>query len=154
MRWPLFLSLLSLPTLVFSQSEQLIAEHAALTSDCKSVRGHAQGIVSEASQSELNRDVALAQAQEVSKALESMADRLASTKKLLTATQSKSVASQYKTLEALCDDLRKECASIEKELSKAHPDRIKVRNMAVDLRIKMKNGSAEHDLIKKKLGIR
>ncbi len=154
MRWPLFFSLLCVTSLASAQSEKLIAEHAALTSDCKAVRGHAQGIVSETSQSTLNRDVARAQAQEVAKALDSMGDRLAETKKLLTSDQLKSVAALYKTLEALCDELKGECADIEKELAKANPDRIKVRNMAVDLRTKMKNGSAEHDLMKKKLGIR
>ena len=154
MRWPILIILLCLSTIAFAQSERLIAEHAALTSDCKAVRGHAQGIVSEASQSELNRDVTLAQAQEVAKALDSMEEKLASTKKLLSADQLKMVASQYSTLEKLCSDLQDQIGDIINELEKGKPDRIKVRNLAVDLRIKMKNGSAEHDLMKKKLGIR
>jgi uncharacterized protein (UPF0335 family) len=153
MKWPTLIILLCIPWLAFAQSNKLLAEHSALTSDCKSVRGHAQGIVSEASQSELNRDVALAQAEEVEKALKSMKERLETTKDLLSPEQLKSVANNYKVLEGLCADLQQEIGDILVELHKDKPDRIKVRNMAVDLRTKMKNGSAEHDLIKKKLGI-
>lgn len=154
MRWSLLIFLLCLSTLAFAQSEKLIAEHAALTSDCKAVRGHAQGIVSEASQSELNRDVTLAQANEVAKALESMEERLATSKKILSADQLKSVAGHYSALEKLCSDLQDQIGIIIGELEKSKPDQIKVRNLAVDLRTKMKTGSAEHDLLKKKLGIR
>ena len=154
MRWPIFILLLCFPALGYAQSDKLIAEHASLTSDCKAVRGHAQGIVSEASQGELNRDVTLAQAQEVAKALQSMEKRLANTKKLLTADQLKSVQAHYASLEGLCEGLQAEIGDILTELAKSKPDRIKVRNLAVDLRTKMKNGSAEHDLMKKKLGIR
>jgi len=141
-------------TLAFAQDPNLVAEHAALTSDCKAVRGHAQGIVTEASQSELNKDVTLAQAQEVVKALRSMEGRLASTKKMLTSSQLKTVATHYATLEALCTELQKQTGAIVSELQKSEPDKIKVRNMAVDLRTKMKNGAAEHDQMKAKLGIK
>ena len=154
MRWPILIILLWSTTLAFGQSEKLTAEHAALTSDCKSVRGHAQGIVSESSQSELNRDIALAQANEVTKALESMEKHLATTKKLLTPDQLKALAGHYDFLEELCADLHEQIGEIVAELEKSKPDKIKVRNLAVSLRTKMKNGSAEHDLIKKKLGIR
>lgn len=140
-------------TFAFAQDPKLVAEHAALTSECKAVRGHAQGIVTEASQSELNKDVTLAQAQEVTKALRAMEGSLATTKKLLSATQLKSVAGYYTTLEELCRELQKQNSAIITELQKPAPDRIKVRNLAVDLRTKMKSGAAEHDQMKKKLGI-
>jgi len=153
MRWQILVALLSVTTMAFAQRDKLVAEHSALTADCKAVRGHAQGIVTEASQSELNRDVSLAQAHEVAKALESMEKRLATTKKLLTPEQLNSVASHHKVLEDLCSNLQKQTGDMVKELEKANPDRIKVRNMAVELRTQMKNGAAEHDLLKKKLGI-
>jgi len=137
----------------FAQDPKLVAEHAALTSDCKAVRGHAQGIVTEASQSELNRDVTLAQAQEVAKALRAMEGSLATSKKMLTSAQLKTVSGHYTMLEGLCTELQKQTSAIVAELQKPTPDRIKVRNMAVDLRTRMKNGAAEHDQMKQKLGI-
>lgn len=146
--------LLCAATLAFQQNPKLVAEHAALTSDCKAVRGHAQGIVAEASQEELNKDVTLAQAQEVTKALRSMEARLATSKNMLSSSQLKTVATHYATLEALCTELQKQASAIVNELQKSAPDRIKVRNMAVDLRTKMKSGAAEHDQMKAKLGIK
>jgi hypothetical protein len=56
-------------------------------------------------------------------------------------------------LDSICAALQREIGDIIRELKKPTPDRIKVRNMAVDLRAKMKDGSLEHEQITKKLGI-
>jgi hypothetical protein len=146
--------ILCVGTLALAQEAKLISEHAALTSDCKAVRGHSHGIVSEASQAELNKDVAVAQAEEVHKSLLSMKKRLETTKKLLTPDQLKTVKGHYEMLEELCADLQVQITAIKKELAKPKPDRIEVRNMAVKLRTQMRDGSAEHNVLKKKLGIR
>jgi hypothetical protein len=153
MRWPILICLLWTAPLASAQNEKLTAEHAVLSSDCKAVRGHALGIVTEASQSTLNRDIALAQAEQVATALTGLEKRVATTKSLLSPDQLTAVASHYAVLDSICAALQREIVDIIRELKKPTPDRIKVRNMAVDLRATMKDGSLEHEQITKKLGI-
>jgi len=137
-----------------AQSQQLVQEHSLLTKDCKRVRGHAQGIFKEASQSTLNKDVALAHASEVSKSLKEMEARLKRSKELLTPDQTDRVSKECGALEGLCMELQETVSEIEKELAKEKPDRIKVRNLSKDVRDKMRHGSDQHDLLKRKLGIK
>lgn len=136
------------------QSPQLASEHAELTGACKRVRGHAQRIVEEASQSALNQDIAKAHAAEVASSLKTMEQRLKNSRKLLTAKQVQLVAKEHDALEAVCASLQELCARIEEELGRADPDRIQIRNWAVELRKQMGEGNQTHAQLKKKLNIR
>jgi septal ring factor EnvC (AmiA/AmiB activator) len=128
--------------------------HALLTEDCKNVRGHAGRVVAEASEPELNIDLAAAHTTEVSKNLRNMEQRLQAARKLLSADQLKRVREHQEYLEKLCGRLKDLTEKLEKELSKEKPDRIEVRRTASSLRAEMDRGRQEHALLKQKLGLK
>ncbi len=156
-----FCTLLALATAVavssaHSQSPQarLAAEHSELTSACKRVRGHAQRIAEEASQTSLNRDIARAHAAEVSASLRTMEQLLRSSRKLLSPEQSRLVAREYAGLDSTCASLQTLIGEIEKELDKDEPNEARVRKWANDLRRQMTEGYQLHTQVKQKLNIR
>ncbi len=138
----------------FSQGNPLAQEHALLVRDCKLIRGHAGRVVAEASESELNRDVALAHTEEIAKSLEAMEWRLEQSKKLLKPAQLKLVQQHHELLEKSCETMKKKCESLEKELNKSNPDRLTVRKLASELRKEMTTASGYHDALRAKLGIK
>jgi hypothetical protein len=136
----------------FAQSK-LANEHDKLTSDCKSVRGHAHRIVEEASVMDLNVDVARAHAGQVVKSLQSMEERLRTAKTIMTAAQQKQVAAEQKLLEEACKRLQAVTKKIEAELSNDAPDRLQIRKWAMEMRDEMTKSSEIHRAMKKKLGL-
>lgn len=137
-----------------AQPSNLAEEHSLLVKDCKNIRGHAGRVVEEASQSDLNRDVAHAHAEEVVKYLRQMEGRLATTKKMLKKEQLVRVTSHYKSLEQSCSKMQELSSKIEKELSKEKPDRLEVKKMATALRAEMSGGNDVHQKMMKALGLR
>ena len=136
-----------------AQSDELISEHNQLTTDCRSVRGHAQAIVVEASQAELNVEVAQAHAKEVVDHLASMKELLPSSKKLLSSAQLKKVKAEYASLEKTCEELQKMGKELTDELDKEKPDEEKVRKIAFDMRTQMNDGYRVYLQVKHKLGL-
>lgn len=138
---------------VFSQTSELAKQHSQLTTQCKSIRGHAGRIVAETGEPTLNRDVALAHLGQIEKFREQMEQQLASSKKLLNAEQSKLVAAEYKSLGATCSAIEDFAAKLRKELEKKEPVQTSVRELAGKLRSEMSGANEVHERLKKKLGI-
>lgn len=151
-RWIIYVSVL-FSFIGAAQVAELSQQHAVLTKDCKSIRGHTGRVIAEADEPELNRDVALAHAREVIKSVLSLEKRLAATKKLLTPEQLKKVSGHYSFLEKTCAKLKDLSAQLEKELSKENPSRAAVKRLAAVLRTEITEGNKEHQLLKKKLDI-
>lgn len=149
----LIVFLFAFSLLTFAQDTDLARQHSLLTTDCKNIRGHAGRIVAEASERQLNRDVALAHLGEVAKFHELMEKQLVTSKKLLTAGDLKVVAAEYKSLEATCSAIGKLVEKLQKEFEKSEPDKLAIRDMAVKLRSEMSDGYDVHERLKKKLGI-
>lgn len=140
-------------SLVFAQSPDLAGIHSGLTTDCKSIRGHAARIVAEASKSELNVDVARAHLDQVAHYQKEMENHLKSAHALLDTTQRTSLETEHKALERVCLAVKDLVENIRKEFAKAKPDRHAIRELAVKMRNEMTYGKDVHDLLKKKLGI-
>lgn len=136
-----------------AQTTELSKQHSLLTTQCKSIRGHAGRIVAESSESSLNREVAAAHLGEIAKFRDQMEQQLASSKKLLSAELLKSVSAEYKSLEKTCSTIEDLVGKIRKELEKKEPARSAVRNLAVTLRSEMTAGYEVHEKMKKKLGL-
>lgn len=149
----LTISLWFLLPAVFGQTTELSKQHSLLTTQCRSIRGHAGRILAEAAQPSLNRDVASAHLSEIAKFQGQMEQQLASSKKLLTATQSQSVSAEYKSLEKTCSTIGDLVEQLQKELDKKGPDQLAVRKLATTLRSEMTGGNEVHERMKKKLGI-
>jgi len=140
-------------SLAVGQTSELAQEHSLLTTQCKSIRGHAGRIVAEAGQGSLNKDVAMAHLDQVAKFQEQMEKQLASSKKLLTPQQAKTVAAEYKSLEETCSTLGDLVEKLRKEFNEANTDKLKIRKLATQLRSEMTSGYDVHERMKKKLGI-
>ncbi|GEM_PF-1679819 len=146
--------LLLLPEGAAAQKADLSQQIEQLTRDCKNIRGHAGRVVEEASQSELNKDLALAHAQEVVRNLELMERNLDETAKLLTNEQRKLVHQEHQSLKKTCERLKELSARLRTALSKEKPERLEVKKIAMDLRNEMSAGNEVHQRMKKKLGIK
>ncbi|MBM4168614.1 MAG: hypothetical protein FJ215_05600 [Ignavibacteria bacterium] len=138
----------------YSQSNALAQEHALLVKDCKLIKGHAGRVVAEASEPELNRDVALAHAEQIAKSLKDMEWHLEQAQKLLKPDQLKLVKQHHELLAKSCETLKKNSESLEKELNKSNPDRLTVKKLATALRQEMTTASGYHDALRAKLGIK
>ncbi|MEP0822850.1 MAG: hypothetical protein HRF44_08365 [Ignavibacterium sp.] len=149
----LLLALGATATLVFAQSPDLAGLHSSLTTDCKSIRGHAARIVAEASESELNVDVARAHLNQVARYQEEMEKHLNSARSLLSPVQRKAVEAEHKALERVCSTVKELVGRMENEFAMARPDRRTIRELALKMRNEMTYGKDVHDLLKKKLGI-
>lgn len=140
-------------SLVFAQSSDLAGLHSSLTTDCKSIRGHAARIVAEASESQFNVDVARAHLGQVARYQEKMEEHLKAARELLTPAQQNTFDTEHKALERVCSTVKDLVETMEKEFSVAKPDRRVIRELAVKMRNEMTRGKDIHDLLKKKLGI-
>jgi len=147
------LSLLIIAT-ALPQGNELAQEHALLVRDCKFIKGHAGRVVAEASEAELNRDVALAHAEQIAKSLKDMEWHLEQAKKLLKPDQLKLVRQHHELLAKSCETLKKTSESLEKELNKSAPDRLTVRKIATNLRKEITTAAEYHDALRAKLGIK
>lgn len=141
-------------TMGFAQVSDLAQQHGLLAKDCKNIRGHAGRVVEEASQTELNCDVALAHAREAVKYLDGMEQRLQATKKMLSKDQLARVASHYAALEKGCSKMHDLCAKLQKQLTKDKPDRLEVKQLAMSLRKEMSGGYDVHEQMMKSLGLK
>lgn len=139
--------------LLQAQSPDLASLHSSLTTDCKSIRGHAARIVAEASETEMNTDVALAHLREVMRYQTGMEQHLKSSHALLTTSQRKAVEAEQKALETICATIKDLAGKAEKEFAGAAADRRAIRGLATTMRNEMTRGKDIHDLLKKKLGI-
>jgi hypothetical protein len=146
--------LLLLPGAATAQKANLSRQLEQLTRDCKNIRGHAGRVVEEASQSELNKDLALAHAQEVVRNLELMERNLDATARLLTNEQHKLVRQEQESLEKTCERLKELSTRLRAALSKEKPDRLEVKKIAMELRNEMSAGNEVHQRMKKKLGMK
>ena len=155
MKLPFFTILASVlfTGLSVAQSD-LASYHSTLTTDCKSIRGHAGRIVAEAMHTPLNRDVAAAHLEQVAKFHDEMESQLAASKKLLTAAQLKLVATEYQTLEKKCSTIGTLVSQLRKEFAKGDPDASVLRDQASKMRSEMADGNTVHESLKKKLGIK
>ena len=149
----LIVSLSLFPSAVLAQTTELSKQHSLLTTQCKSIRGHAGRIVAESSESSLNREVAAAHLGEIAKFRDQMEQQLASSKKLLNAEMLKSVSAEYESLEKTCATIEELAGKIRRELEKKEPARSVVRELAVRLRSEMTGGYEVHEKMKKKLGL-
>ncbi|MBI4419143.1 MAG: hypothetical protein HY563_10225 [Ignavibacteriales bacterium] len=140
-------------SLLSAQSSDLASLHSSLTTACKSIRGHAGRIVAEASETELNKDVAQAHLREVAHYQEEMEENLKSAQPLLTATQRKATDAEHKALEKVCETVKDLIRKLEKEFAAAKPERRAIRELATKMRNEMTYGKEVHDQLKKKLGI-
>ncbi|MBI2620379.1 MAG: hypothetical protein HYW57_09875 [Ignavibacteriales bacterium] len=145
--FPLWFNLLA------AQSPDLSRHHSVLTTDCKSIRGHAGRIVAEAGETDLNRDVAVAHLDQIEKYHAEMEERLKIIKGLLTPAQWKLVEREHKSLETVCSTLRGLIKSLKEEFENKNPDKSTVRGLAIKLRTEMSGGNDVHERMKKKLGI-
>jgi uncharacterized protein YpuA (DUF1002 family) len=140
-------------SLLSAQSSDLASLHSSLTTACKSIRGHAGRIVAEASEAELNKDVAQAHLREVAHYQEEMEENLKSAQPLLTAAQRKATDAEHKALEKVCETVKDLVRKLEKEFTAAKPERRAIRELATKMRNEMTYGKEVHDQLKKKLGI-
>jgi len=137
----------------FSQDSDLAGQHSVLTTDCKSIRGHASRIIAEASEAQLNRAVALAHLGEVEKYHTRMEEHLKTSKELLTPAQLKTLKAEYEFLEKTCKNIGDLVESLQQEFDKKNEDRLAIRDLAKKLHSEMSDGYSVHERLKKKLGI-
>lgn len=155
MRPVFFFALLIFPFFsLFAQVSDLFQEHALLTRDCKLVKGHANRVIAEATEHELNRDVALAHAEQIAKSLDDMQQRLQQARKMLKEDQRKAVLVHQTAIEKSCEKLHEMYNNLEKELEKQNPDRLKVRKIAIDLRNEITLATEHHASLKRKIGMK
>ncbi len=151
---PLFVTLfLGCFSIVAAQSPDLSRHHSILTTDCKSIRGHAGRIVAEASESSFNRDVAAAHLEQIESYHSEMRERLQVVRRLLSQPQWKQVEREYQSLETTCSILDGYISALKKEFGGENPDKDRIRELAVKLRSEMSGGYDVHERMKKKLGI-
>lgn len=141
-------------SLTISQVSNLFQEHALLTRDCKQIKGHAGRVIAEASEPELNTDVALAHAEEISKSLTLMENHLNKAKKLLTSDQTKKVDTHHNALAKSCLRLSNIYKQLLEELMKEKPNRSTVKKLATDLRNEISFASDHHESLKRKIGMK
>lgn len=138
----------------FTQVSDLFQEHALLTRDGKRVKGHANRVIAETTEQELNRDVALAHAKQISISLDDMRQRLQQVRKMTKEDQRKAVLVHQTAIEKSCEKLHEMCNDLVKELGKQNPDRLKVRKMAIDLRNEIAFAAEHHSSLKRKIGMK
>lgn len=146
--------IVSFHSITISQVSNLFQEHVLLTRDCKQIKGHAGRVIAEASEIELNTDVALAHAKEISKNLTLMENHLNQAKKFLTADQLKKVQIHHDALAKSCLRLANICKQVLEELMKEKPDRSAVKKLGTDLRNEISFASDHHESLKRKIGMK
>lgn len=149
---PMFIIAFS-PSGLFAQSADLAGLQSKLTVECKSIRGHANRIVAEATAQDFNRDVAEAHLSQVARYQSAMDADLRATSDQLTDEQKKLINTELTSLLETCKQIGQEVRDLQKEFAKDRPNIEAIRRSAVKIKGEMTHGAEVHDRLKKKLGI-
>lgn len=141
------------PSGLFAQSADLAGLQSKLTVECKSIRGHANRIVAEATAQDFNRDVAEAHLSQVARYQSAMDADLRATRDLLTDEQKKRINTELASLLETCKRVGQGVRDLQREFEKDNPNVETVRSAAFKIKNDMTQGAEVHDRLKKKLGI-